>query len=415
MSTKIKFNISVTFIILYLGSYIIEGPIRYILHSSNLEWMIYFRDLIVVALIFFRLLNYLMRQKIRKIDLGVFIFFLIYVVVGVIYVGDILQVAFGIKIFLPIIVGMMYYNEFTSQVNTIKPIFLIFFIITAIGIMLEYKLEQLPWAGLGYDISGVQIEGSREWSTSGVPRLAGFARSSFDAAIQILFLMIFLLVFLKNRFVHFIIWTLAGLSIFLTTTKGVALAYIIVSILFLLLKIRPRSYKIYLQLAVFPVSISALIGFLVSAFDGTIVNGFQFEYDVLYGSFQDRLSNVWPLTLSMIAENGNVILGRGIGGIGAAQKLFEAHFYTPADNLGLYLYGTFGVPAIIYLFFLYWKLQHLKPNQQTEDVYIFLLLIATFTYGIVVNTIENGFLAFFIGLILNKLHIIGSNWSSEKF
>lgn len=78
----------------------------------------------------------------------------------------------------------------------------------------------------------------------------------------------------------------------------------------------------------------------------------------------ERMTWMWPESLSFILHKGNVIMGAGMGGIGTALSLFYQQFdenalrFASADNIFIYTFGLFGVLGVIALFVLCKK--HLK-------------------------------------------------------
>jgi hypothetical protein len=74
--------------------------------------------------------------------------------------------------------------------------------------------------------------------------------------------------------------------------------------------------------------------------------------------------------------------------------------YNSADNVMVYLYVTFGVPAVIYVYYMVSKFAAARDvmNEKTWQC-AYLWLLYWFVYGLTGNNIEAPFPQFFIGLI----------------
>jgi hypothetical protein len=109
------------------------------------------------------------------------------------------MILFAWKTYLLLFIGILYSHLFFTELRLTVRIFSTLLICAIIGVVINYFLE-FPWEGLEYRLGGMDIEGVRSWmELIGVKRLSGFARSSYDAAVQILLLVIFL-IFLKYPF-----------------------------------------------------------------------------------------------------------------------------------------------------------------------------------------------------------------------
>ena len=66
-------------------------------------------------------------------------------------------------------------------------------------------------------------------------------------------------------------------------------------------------------------------------------------------SFLERMDQGWPGAWDLIFRSGAGLLGRGIGGIGSPQRIFDPQYYFPADNLTIFLFAYFGIFAVLYV------------------------------------------------------------------
>ena len=272
--------------------------------------------------------------------------------------------------------------------------------------MFDY-LWDMPWTGLTYQLVETEIEGSREWTTFGVERVAGFARASFAAADQLLLLALPLMFFSRSRILRILIWLTSGMLIYLTTTKKTGGIFLILTLLIPLMNFAfaPALLRHALTMSV-PILIAAIgIGLPLS----TIVVTYRLNLDslfsqVLFASFEDRLTVVWPAGLQLLIERGSAVFGRGIGGIGAAQNYFEQTVYSPADNLYLYLYVTFGILALGFMAAYVWNLTHLDTQRSAWSRMIWTIGIAILAHGWAGNVLEGSMTATMMGVTLAYAH-----------
>ncbi|WP_304544374.1 hypothetical protein [Desulforamulus aquiferis] len=298
----------------------------------------------------------------------------------------------------PILLGVAIYG-FICQIgfNNIKSYIIPLFYVSCIGIIINYFVIY-PWEGVSYAMGDIDIEMSRYWTAEGIRRLAGFSRASYMAASQVLLLSVYLMVFLKNYYYKLFIWLIAGVVIILTTTKGLMLTYALLSIIFIFKKITIKIYNIYVSLAVFLIVVMLPVGSTIFSIESNQL------MPQVFNSFLQRISYIWPLTMEMINNQGSISFGRGVGGIGIAQKYFEPLRYSPGDNIFIYLYSLFGITAIFYLAFLLCRSRLLKPKLHKVDEYIYVLLISILTFGITANVLENTYFAFGSGILIAHIH-----------
>ncbi|MBP2628354.1 MAG: hypothetical protein H6Q68_3065 [Firmicutes bacterium] len=394
-------------IILYLCSFVLEGPLRYILVKIGMEGLIYLRDVALVFLVLTPTINCLTREKFEKLNFYTLLFIAFYILIGILYTHNILQVLFGIKVILPFIVGIMYYDSLFLHSQTIlKKTYSIFLVLVCTGIFLEGALGKLPWSGLSYNFASFEIEATRAWNTFGVDRLAGFSRSSVDAAIQILMFSMFLFSYVKKTRLIFFMWAVSGVAIVLTTSKGIILCYIFISIFLGLRAIFPEISSKFPRILIIPFIL--MIGLPLLNMIFTEFN-FDMNVDVIYiyifDSFRDRLTSMWPSSIRMVLDNGNILLGRGLGGIGEAQRFFEYSLYRPADNLVIYLYGLFGVASLWICNYMLIKAQKFDMLKQ-EDFFHFMILTTLVIYGITTSVMENSLFSLFTGFLWRKLYTL---------
>lgn len=388
-------------IILYLLSMIIEGPIRYVLHITGGELLLYFRDLFLFIVIIAYIVKAIMSGRMHKIMLAMFCLIFFHTIIGVFYIQNILQVLFGLKIMMPLFVGMLAYPVFHSRPKTIKYLFLIFFMIAVLGVFINY-FKIFPWEGMSYNLAGQEIQESRSWDMLGIKRIAGFSRSSYDVATQIILLSIYLIsnLEIKLKLVTLFLWVIAGIAIVLTTTKGMVLAYALLSLFMVMYKIIPNFCNIYQKMLIVPIITTIVLPICAySLFQSGLLENIK---SVLLTSLWSRMLDTWPTALAFLKSRGDLLLGRGIGGIGGSQLYFEQENYTPGDNLFVYALSYFGVMSIAYFAYVYKLAQKIDLK---NGLFYYLCLLILFIYGITQSVFESGFFLMFTGMCLRYIWI----------
>ena len=189
-------------ILLYIFSIVFEGPIRFILYNLGIAYLLYIRDLFIILVIAVYISQSLMTYRINRTFLIVIFIFIFHSIVALFYVNNYLMPLFAWKTYLLLFFGILYGHLFFTKLRLTVRIFSILLICAVIGVVINYFIE-FPWEGLEYSLGGLDIEAVRSWMDMfGIKRLSGFARASYDAAIQILLLALFLFCHLKNNFLR---------------------------------------------------------------------------------------------------------------------------------------------------------------------------------------------------------------------
>lgn len=377
---------------------VLEAPLRYGLALVHLDAFIYLpKILLLLAVIFLPLV--LPRAAPEALMLTGLVG--IYLIWGLVNLNDPMQALFGLWVIVPLLFGL--WVGPTANITKWRRLFVMLFIVTATGIFLN-PLLQYPWGGQSLTLMGKDIEVSRQWTTLGFERYAGFARASFNAASQLLLFGVMLLVLLKHRGVKLLIWIAAGVGIVLTTSKGPLGAWLLLSMYFVgggLLR-WPCSW-IRLWLVVISVILIVMIFLPLSTiwvhYDSSL-SGPAAKF--LFASFGERMDWMWPDSLNLLTLDGawHWWVGRGLGGIGVSQQYFEPNHYLPADNLFIYMAVNFGIPVTLILFVGLLLKTVVFCLRRGADTWFLPVVLALMAYGIVVNVIESSLLAFFLGLAL---------------
>lgn len=395
-----KLNLELVLFRIYIIIMIFEAPIRYFLNIAGLASLIYIKDMIIIVLFVLSL----KKIKISKIHLICIVSILISLTVSIMYIDNIRQILFFIlKILLIFIVGVVQYKNIIEDFSNNNKFYKVCYVIVVLGIILNYFIT-FPWEGLTYSFGDdITITASKSWSTGGKKRLSGFSRASYNAAVQIGIFSLIIMENTKNKIRKFGIQLLTILVIWLTTTKGILVGYIIILIIDQLLPKKEMFLKTL-------ITVSAIIMILLPLFSISCDPIFEFlkenlnweTYIKYISSFESRLKSTWPDTFDLISNNGNIIFGYGFGGIGVAATIYDSNNVTPADNMFVYLYGTIGLLSLFFIIWIMFKSYKLKIDFKQEKI-IYYILSLIFLYGIVANVFEETMLNIYLGTIFEYL------------
>ncbi|MBQ4801399.1 hypothetical protein J8L88_00950 [Aquimarina sp. MMG015] len=384
---KISFNLEgVTFYLVLLFG-IFNSVFRYYLFNTPFFPIVYISQLLMIIVVSIHFISFLNQIKVKRNFLILAIMIVLALCIGVIYTKTVLQVFMGVYILIPLLYGFVMY-PFFERILSYRHFYKIILIIGILGVLFNLILI-FPWEGFKYEVYGKTIEGNRFWTASGVRRLSGLGRSSFETAGYMLFLGIMYI--LKNFKIN-LVWILAGVAIYFTDTKGILIAYVLISLLVLLWNhISDSSKKIGLLTILFINLALPILSWSFSIEDITSVKFLR--------SFEMRLEGTWPEAYRLISESGNLFTGRGIGGIGVPQNIFEPELSHPGDNLFVYLIAIFGIGAFIIYGFLVRGVYN-KEVTKTEVYKLFYILsIYVFGYGVTTNVIELPVMSICLGLV----------------
>jgi hypothetical protein len=320
--------------------------------------------------------------------------------VGIFMFGVPKQVAFGIYVFTPLMFGIVAYQGFFTRYQHHMPTMaLVSFIVIALGALLDVQFA-LPWSGFSFEVGGEEIQGARAWTTHGLERVAGFSRASYSLAKQAIIAALAYIAFGSNTYIKLAVWFAALAVIAVTTTKGVLVAWLCLTLYFVGKRFLPSILIRLLPLS--GVFVGILLPALSYFFDFSNLFKNNIILKIALGSFQTRLVQTWPNALEMINHHGSWLIGRGIGGIGTPQVGKEA-FYSPGDNMYVYFFGIMGMLSFALYVPWLWQIWKLKIYQFKDDHFFFLISVLVFIYGITTGVVEDPFIAFFLGLSLAHL------------
>src|SRR6478609_3960617 len=228
------------------------------------------------------------------------------------------------------------------------------------GVLLN-TFVKFPWMGATFEVLGQEAQVARDWTTNGIERLAGFSRASFTAANEIALFSMLLAARVRMHAALKVLILLAGVMVALPCASG-------------------------MQDLLNDTSTSD-VGFLTLS------------------SMLERAAIMWPAAFQLIASDKNPlewVLGRGLGGIGAAQAIFEPLKVNSADNLFVFLYVTFGSGAALFVGSILAGFKKYYVNDRENFSSLFALAASVLTLGIATNVIESVVPALVTGVLVAK-------------
>jgi hypothetical protein len=412
-------KLAVAILILYFGIIELEGFVRWALGFVHLQSLLYVRDLLpLLAAPMAMRADPSGRRNLVLMIMGLQV--ILASIVGLIFCGNVIQVIFGMRVFIPVLLGVAIYPAIVKNWDFFARWCLILLGIGVTGVVIN-QFVQFPWIGSDFTAFNVTVELSREWTeVSGRDRLPGFSRASYDAATQIVFLSLVSLYWVPGFFKRVLIAALATYAIYLTTSKVAFACMLQLLVNFFVLegipalqraRIGTRLYRfksllvtvLRLQIAFFtiamvilPLNSTGTLNYL----ERDLHEGSEFHLL----SMQDRATNVWPRTLEHIHRHGNWWLGAGIGGIGAPLDVIgQVEIPITADNAFLYLYGVFGLISGIYFILLLWVTFTRRMIVTSGTSLFAMLALSACIQGVSKGTFEGLYDCVFTGFLIAHL------------
>jgi len=284
--------------------------------------------------------------------------------------------------------------------------------LAVVGVLLN-TFVKFPWMGATFEVLGQEAQVARDWTTNGIERLAGFSRASFTAANEIaLFSMVLAA---RPRFhpaLKVLIWAISVVAIALTTSKTPLSIMVVVPLALLSVRgaaaLRTRPAMPYYVAMLALVSLLGIMVALPCASRTQDLFADTFDSDVGFltlSSMLDRAGTMWPAAFELISSDARAlewVLGRGLGGIGAAQAIFEPLKVNSADNLFVFLYVTFGLGAVLFGGAILAGFKKYQVNRPDTFLIFFALAASVLTLGIATNVIESVIPALVTGMLVAK-------------
>ncbi|UFS69771.1 hypothetical protein LPW11_18000 [Geomonas sp. RF6] len=338
-------TLSLAAMTLLLSLDMLAGPFRYYSSLLGLESLVYLPKVMCLLVLFFEFLS----GRCSRFLCVVLLWLGASSVLGVINGTGLQAVAFAFFALLPFLFGLISPHYLLVHEKYFVGLVAVVFAVTAAGVFIDYAID-FPWKGFVYSLNNAEIEGSREWTTMGLERVAGFTRLSASAGCYLVCTALFLFSYCRSVALRCLIVSLAFPALLATTNKASILGFVCGLLVSMVPAWLCQLRKILVLLlggvgVVLPVSV--------------LFHTYALDLDdaasmLVLSSFEDRLVNTWPGFLSAVSHYGNPVTGVGFGAVGPGAKYFaegNQAVFAFADNFALYLYGCFGIAAVaIYLF-----------------------------------------------------------------
>lgn len=313
------------------------------------------------------------------------------------------QILFGLKVWLPFLCAFFAF-ESKAAVSLDRPqAWAALWCLLCAGILIN-SVYRFPWIGLTVQIGDASIAANREWAAAGVQRLSGFSRTSVDAASIVLLLCVYLIYSLQGSAIRVAVVLTSGLALALTTSKGAIGAFIGSVLLLPLMSLaaagRARIKGALASIVAVIAAVGAITPFLSLAIPFPRLREGSPEAWI-FGSLVSRAWDMWPRALDLV-PGWQALLGRGIGGIGSPQGLFEVNLINSADNVFVYIYVTAGLLGAAVYTYLATTSSRFELGSRLGRVG-YLTMFCFFVYGLTMNMIETPLFAMAIGGLLSTL------------
>jgi hypothetical protein len=356
-------------IIAYASTLVFEGPLRWALGNVGLEKAIYLRDLLLVSLIGLIAAQGLSRQRPINAPFALLAGLMVFhALIALIYLPNIPQILFGLKILLPLFFGILAYPQLEKTLHRLALPLGILLLAAIAGVVVD-KYVDYPWRGVTFEIA----------------LLSCFAR-----AIS------------RRPLLNIALVCAAMAAIYLTTTKGALLAFMVIVMFVFTRFLGAEAVAAWRAVPAAVALIVMLVPTIFLTF-GSGVDWYRASRAEFLQSFFDRVEDVWPAGIELIKHSGSYILGRGVGGIGVAQRYFEGRWGNPADSLFMYCYVSFGVLGCLYLLWLGLAAIRLRIRAPGTDQLLFMVVVVFFVYGITTSSLENAVQSLLLGFAVSGL------------
>ena len=393
---------SVALFTMWVAAQLLDGPIRYALVIAGAPWLLYVKDLLLLICLGLvcadRGFAPSLVASVAAVSMAG--------VAGLLQSRPPFQVLFAAKVAVPYLLGVACGEHLPAEVPGRRARWMIgvAFLVVVGGVLVNQEIEW-PWEGMQYAIEGVgeEVKGTKVWSHMGVKRIAGLSRSSYDAAVAIALLGVSLIASRDRIVTSLIVLALAAYATVVTTTKGILLNLAIVSVVVVCRAFSPKAASRYFIPGLSTVLVAAVIVLPLLSLAGLpSLDAGSDDRQFLLKSMNDRIESCWPAAFELIAADGNLLSGRGLGGLGIPQLYYESENYNPCDNLSVFLIGNYGILSIFLLPFFAWKIALLARLDGPLARLLSLSGLLILSYGMTANVVENPFLSFFVGLIVSR-------------
>jgi hypothetical protein len=385
----------------FLLSDVFNGALRWAFSVVGATPLIYLPKL---ALLLFPLSVLILQARAPASFLLVFAVFIGLLPFSYANLPTVYQGIFGIWSLVPFLYGCWASETILQQAQQ-RSTFIAVLLLSAIFGVLLNMVVAFPWVGLTLNVGGTTVVAASSLADLGITRYGGFANVSFTAAGQILALAIWVMAYLESAPLAVLLWLLCGTAIIITTTKGMILTYLILTGYFLTR--RQIANALSMRVAWCAVLFTfLLLDILLPLFDlvhPLTINYHSVVQKLLLESFGARLSYMWPGSFSLLQDWTQWLSGRGIGGLGDAQTIFEPNREYAGDNIFVYMTVNFGLLLTIgFLAYFTLRVAIEFLNKRAHPL-AFPFAMLFISYGLVVPIIDWPTLSLVFGLIFGSI------------
>lgn len=384
--------------ITYIATFVFEAPLRYLLSLINLQNMLYLRDLIYflsTGLLFFRAI--LVRKHINMGIATISLILLIHFIIGTLNGLALFPQLFAVKMFFPLLYGCAVWPIIQTRFDLLQRWIRFFFVATIFALVLQKILGPMFWENQAFETAFGVTHTSREWWADGQRRLAGFSRTSFDAAVVLGLGGLSTLILTQNLISRILVCCTALIAIYWTTTKGMLVTFLLAACWFMFTSLRYRistGRLLMSALCIITIALPVAVVFFELGDPGRVKSA-----PFMLSSLWDRFSWMWPNAVGLFTQPIHYLTGLGLGSIGTAQSFGPSYFRLNAgDNIFVYCYVNFGAMAAIYLAFPAVNSWFIKLDANPLNIWRVGTLIMAFGYGLTTNVIEQAVFCSMLGL-----------------
>lgn len=383
----------------YLCIYATEAPIRFGLYLAGKDSMIFVRDTLIIAPLFFLAASQSMRLQLHAAFMvwAVLMAFHGMVLVGT--TGSFSGAAYGAKVLMNLLFGFFLAGLLIAPEGRMTRVLALIWLVIVAGVWIEKLGATFPWTGIKTVIGDLNVDVSKDWQINDplARRVAGFTRSSIAVAAILPSLSIVLLCKMRSPLFKWLLALIAVASVAITTQKGSIIAFIPIAAV-LLLPARFQLTPLRWAFVVFVTLAVALPALTIGLHMDHGAGVFSTESLFL------RIAYTWPDAWRWITQHGMIFFGVGLGGIGGPQRLYAPDYFNPADNIALLLYAYFGAFAFVYVG-LIWALvfKPVTTGRMDRVIPALAVLAFVFGYGTVLSVVEDQSASLFLGAAVGVL------------
>jgi hypothetical protein len=403
-----------------VASDVFGGVIRFGLSKLGVPFLSYLPMLFSAVLAFACFAHRMATSRLELRTFAILVFFAVYAVYSIL-VGaatgvasggaGVGRVAFALYTWTPFFLGLALAGE-GAETQLVRRASL-WWALAIAGVVLN-RFVHFPWTGSTFEVLGQESQVARDWTTNGLDRLAGFSRASFTAANEITVFGVVLIALPATRpAVGALVWVVSAAAVALTTAKTPLVALLLVPVALWTQRARPdvrgqrQEGRFFVAMALLAAFMAMLVALPISSATQDLFFKYSFgEVGFLsVASMLDRITGMWPDAFALVGDDRNPlewVFGRGLGGIGSAQGIFEPNAENTADNMFVFLYVTFGASCVVFGLAIFSRFRDIY-RENGERFLLFLAMAGSvLTLGVATNVIESIVPAIVLGILTGK-------------